>query len=429
MNRYRYFRTRVAYGRAFDYASLARPHPLERKAEIMRTSWIAAIAVLALVSQPVVAQQANNVGLRIVVVDGEDAVNIIQQKTAVAPIVEVRDRNNLPVSGATVTFSIGPGASFGGQSTLTVLTNAAGQATATGLTPTAAGAIQIQATATFQGQTAIATIAQSNVMTAAEVATTTTAGAGGTGGGTGGGSTAAAGGGGGAGGGLSGATLGIIGGAAAGGAVVATKAAGGGDDSPSPTSTTPPPGTTATTPTTTTPTTPTAPTPPPSQQPTSASYQGPISGTFTGTSTVTFPGEPAFNCTFSLRNTGNATLRTQTASTGSITGTLEMNGTQTPDVTNCTGGIQYPLPPQPFVWSGNVEGSGSTVRFTQEFRDSGNVPGAGSYTTIATVTFTGNISGGAVTGTLQWTSTADIRIDGGGTSRATWTGSINLSLR
>lgn len=389
----------------------------------MRISWIAAIAALALVAQPAAAQQADSAGLRIVVVEGEDAVNIIQQKTAVAPIVEVRDRNNLPVSGATVTFSLGPGASFGGQSTLTVVTNAAGQATATGLTPTAAGALQIQATATFQGQTAIATIAQSNVMTAAEVATTT-AGAGGTGGGTGGGSTAAAGGGGGAGG-ISGTTIGIIAGAAAGGTLVATQAGGGDDSTGSASSALP--GTSATAPGSTTSTTPAA--PPPSQQPTSASFQGPISGTFNGTSTVTFPGEPQFNCTFSLRNTGNATLRTQTASNGNITGTLEMNGTQTPDITNCTGGIQFPIPAQPFVWTGEVTGSGNTVRFTQEFRDSGTVPGAGSYTTIATVTFTATISGGTVTGTLSWTSTADIRIDGGGSSRATWTGTFNLSLR
>jgi hypothetical protein len=37
--------------------------------------------------------------LRIVVIEGEDAVNVIQQKTAVAPVIEVRDRNNLPVPG------------------------------------------------------------------------------------------------------------------------------------------------------------------------------------------------------------------------------------------------------------------------------------------------------------------------------------------
>ena len=385
----------------------------------MQIPWIAAIAALAVVAQPAAAQQANNAALRIVVIEGEDAVNVIQQKTAVAPIVEVRDVNNLPVSGATVTFSLGPGASFGGQSTLTVVTNAAGQATATGLTPTAAGAIQIQATATFQGQTAIATIAQSNVLTAAEVASTTAAGASGTGGGSGGGSTAAAGGGGGAGG-ISGTTLGIIAGAA-GGTLVATQAAGGGDDSPRTTSTTPP-GTSATAPPTT------STTPPPSQQPASASFRGPISGTFNGTSTVTLPGEPAFSCTFGVRNTGDATLRIQTASNGNITGTLEMNGTQTPDVTNCTGGISFPIPPQPFVWNANVTGSGNTIRFTQEFRDSATVPG-GSYTTTATVTFTGTISGGTVTGSLSWNAVADVRIDGGGTSRATGTGTLNISLR
>jgi hypothetical protein len=388
-------------------------------------SWIAAVAVVVATAPPAVArvwaQQPNTAGLRIVVVEGEDAVNIIQQKTAVAPIVEVRDRNNLPVSGATVTFTIGQGGSFAGQSTLTVVTNAAGQATATGLTPSAAGAIQIQATATFQGQTAIATIAQSNVLTAAEAAATT-AGAGGSGGG-GGGATGAAGGAGGGAGGISGATLGIIGGAVAGGAVVATQAGGGGDDSPGASSTTPS-GSSATTPTT-----PSATTPPPStpSQPSSSSFSGPIDGTFSGTSTVTVDGASAFSCNYSVRNTGNATLRTQTAAGGAITGTLDMNGTQTPSVISCTGGFSYPIPAQPFTYSVPVTGSASALRASQEFRDSGNVEGA-SFTVVATVTFTGTLSGNTVTGSITWNSTADIRADGG-TSRATWTGTINLNLR
>src|SRR5574341_471697 len=101
----------------------------------------AAFGIACLASSVLIAQQpAGN--LRIIVVAGEGAVNIIQQKTAVAPIVEVRDRNNLPVAGASVTFSVGgSGASFGTGSTLTVVTNAAGQAPAAGLTPTAAGAL------------------------------------------------------------------------------------------------------------------------------------------------------------------------------------------------------------------------------------------------------------------------------------------------
>lgn len=159
------------------------------------------------------------------VLKGEDAVNVIQRKTAVAPVVEVRDRNNLPLPGVSVTFTIGGGqaASFGGASTLTVTTNAAGQAVAAGFTPSAVGALQINATAVFQGQAVVATITQTNVLTAAEAA----AAAGNVGGGAG----AATGPVSSAGGGLSATTLGIVGGAVAGGALVAKESLGG--DTPS----------------------------------------------------------------------------------------------------------------------------------------------------------------------------------------------------
>jgi len=163
--------------------------------------------------------------LRIVVIKGEDAVNIIQQKTAVAPVIEVRDRNNLPVPGVAVTFTIGgPGASFGGLSTLTVTTNAAGQAAAAGLTPTVAGAVQINATALVQGQALTATITQTNVLTAAQAASAAGATGGATGGSTG--ATSGAAGAAGGGGGLSATTIGIVGAAVAGGAVAATQLAG-----------------------------------------------------------------------------------------------------------------------------------------------------------------------------------------------------------
>jgi hypothetical protein len=58
-----------------------------------------------------------------------------------------------------------------------VTTNAAGRAAASALNPLSNGAVQIQVQATFQGQTAAATIAQTNVMSAAA------AGGGGIGGG------------------------------------------------------------------------------------------------------------------------------------------------------------------------------------------------------------------------------------------------------
>ncbi len=182
----------------------------------------ATLAVFGLLSgSPAFAGQAVGARMRIVVLEGEDAINVVQQKTAVAPVVEVRDRNNQPVAGLAVRFAIRNGrASFNGGRALTVTTNAAGRATAAGLTPTGTGTLQITASAAFQGQTAAATIVQTNVMTAAQAAAASSAGASATSTGT----TAGAGTGGSAGGGLSTTTIGIVGGAAAGGTLVATQA-------------------------------------------------------------------------------------------------------------------------------------------------------------------------------------------------------------
>src|SRR5262245_30137533 len=115
--------------------------------------------------------------LRIVVLEGEDAVNIIQQKTAVRPMVEVRDANNLPVAGATVVFTIQQGggaaraAAFAnGRSAFTVTTDAAGRAASGPLRALGSGALRIEVQASYQGQAATATITQTNFATAAEAA-------------------------------------------------------------------------------------------------------------------------------------------------------------------------------------------------------------------------------------------------------------------
>jgi hypothetical protein len=185
------------------------------------------VALLVALSAGLAEQPA--AGLQVVVLQGEDAINIIQQKTAVGPIVEVRDRNGLPVAGATVTFTIEGGklATFsGGTSTLTVATNAVGRAAVAAIDPISAGSFQIQVQAAFQGQTVAATIAQSNVMTLAEAAATASTA----------GSSAAAGsaaGGAAGGGGVSATTIGIVGAAVGGGALVATQV--GGDSAAAPT--------------------------------------------------------------------------------------------------------------------------------------------------------------------------------------------------
>ena len=72
---------------------------------------VVAYAVCALLAalSAVESAAAQDADLRIVVIEGEDSVNIIAQGTAVPTLVEVRDRNDLPVSGASVLFLLGEG--------------------------------------------------------------------------------------------------------------------------------------------------------------------------------------------------------------------------------------------------------------------------------------------------------------------------------
>ena len=114
--------------------------------------------------QPVVAQQ----GLRIVVVEGNNARNVVQQIAARPIAVRVEDAGGRPVSGATVTFtspSAGPSGDFANDSpSLQVFTGDDGIAAARGYHPNAlTGGYQIQVRAEFQGQTTSASIAQSNI--------------------------------------------------------------------------------------------------------------------------------------------------------------------------------------------------------------------------------------------------------------------------
>ena len=183
--------------------------------------------------------------LRIVVIEGEDSVNIIAQGTAVPTLVEVRDRNDLPVSGAAVMFLLGEGGAAtlnAGLQQVALTTNALGQAAVT-VNPVASGLVELSVTATYSGQTATAAIVQTNFATAAQAAAAGASTAGGAGSGAaagGAGSGAAAGGGAAAAGGLgTGAIVGIAGGAAA-VAGVAVAASGGDDASTSAAPSTPP---------------------------------------------------------------------------------------------------------------------------------------------------------------------------------------------
>ena len=368
--------------------------------------------------------------LRIVVISGEDAINIIQQKTAVNPIVEVRDRNNLPVSGVAVTFSIGgQGASFaGGASTLTVATNAAGQAVVTGLTPTATGALTINASAVVNGQTIAATITQTNFATAAQAAAAGSAGSagGGAGGGaTGGGTSGAAGAGGGGIGGMSGATLGIVGGGiAAAGALVATQAGGGSEPATS----------TGTSGNTGTAAAPAAPAPAPAPAaPTSQTFNGAISGNVAFTWTGSEGSTLILSCNASYTRTGTLRIVLQTTSTGTVTGTGQVLGLTTRlTAGSCNDGTFIDL--NGIVDDTAVDSATSPITGTTgSFRYTENLSvndSADGFTVSVTGSsgFAGSLSGGVITGTLSDT----FQMTGGGsgiTIRGNWTSAVPVTLR
>ncbi|HYB95317.1 MAG TPA: hypothetical protein VEC39_10110 [Vicinamibacterales bacterium] len=294
--------------------------------------------------------------LRIVVVQGEDGVNIIQQKTAVRPIVEVRDRNNLPVSGAIVTFSIEGGtASFGGASTLTVATNAAGQAAVSSLTPSAAGAFQIQVSAAFQGQVATATIAQTNVMTAAQAAA-----AGAASGGTSGSSAGSSGGAAGGGGGLSGTTLAVAGAAVAGGALAAVKVAENVDAD--------------------------------------EIFTGTVSGQTFFTSVNRTNG---LRCTTTRMFTGTVHFEIDDPRGDRVEGHMEINGTERFVSSTCTGGDTSDQPRQYGVL---FSGTDSSIRGREQHLFTGTAPNGHAVQNTLITTFEGARSGDTIVGTFSFDS-------------------------
>lgn len=110
--------------------------------------------------------------LKIVVLEGQGAINNIRERSARAPVVRVEDENDRPVAGVSVRFVLpefGAGGSFGnGQPVTTTLTGKDGRATAWGLRPNnVAGQFTIQVSASFEGLAARATITQTNAAPAA----------------------------------------------------------------------------------------------------------------------------------------------------------------------------------------------------------------------------------------------------------------------
>lgn len=105
--------------------------------------------------------------LRIMVVEGEGAINNVRQHRAKDPVVRVLDGSGAPVAGASVTFILpeaGASGEFGGGvRMLAIVTDEKGEAAGKGLVPNQnVGRFQIRVVASSHGATANAFIDQTN---------------------------------------------------------------------------------------------------------------------------------------------------------------------------------------------------------------------------------------------------------------------------
>jgi hypothetical protein len=328
--------------------------------------WLAAVLALAIAPPPAVAAQA--APLHIAVIDGENAVNVLTPRTAVRPLVEVRDVNNQPVAGASVRFTIGgdaQSAAFeGGARTATAMTDALGRAASSNLNLLGPGSYQIQVQASYRGATATTTLGQTVVATAAGAAAIgTAAGAGVAGGAAGAGAAAAGAAAGGGGSGIAATTVGIISGAVGGGAFAAKQVLAKND-----------------------------------------------SGTSASTTLVeAYSGAPAGQLVYTNTGTNSQGQTTVCVSTRAVTGVVRFefrNGVGGAGATASVQIIQTELSvtgsqcipangPIQFTLTGDVTGPASALAFTGAAQI-----GSGSDTSSNKVTINGSLSGTTITGTI-----------------------------
>jgi len=134
--------------------------------------FLALIAALSCQAQQVTGPKTDLVqgpggDLKIIVVQGEGALNNIRTRSAAPLIVELRDAADKPVAGAEVVFQLppaGPGGVFNGwMRNQTARTNSEGRAETNGFTPNdEAGRFNIKVTATSGTKSTSIIIAQTN---------------------------------------------------------------------------------------------------------------------------------------------------------------------------------------------------------------------------------------------------------------------------
>jgi len=129
-------------------------------------------------------QQAPGRNLQIVVAEGEGATNNVRSRANKQVVVRVDDDNHRPVVGAAVSFFLpndGPSGMFmNGSTSLTTTTDGRGRAFAGGISfNQQAGPMEMRITASYAGQTASATVMQTNVVGPVVTGGSTSSGGGG----------------------------------------------------------------------------------------------------------------------------------------------------------------------------------------------------------------------------------------------------------
>jgi hypothetical protein len=125
------------------------------------------VSPTALDAQPPAAQPAIT-KIHVDVLEGQGQLVNIKSRVNSPPVVQVVDDNNTPLQGALVVFFLpaqGPSGTFAnGTRNITVTTDKNGRAVAAGIIPNSqTGNFEIRASASYQGQTANATISQTNI--------------------------------------------------------------------------------------------------------------------------------------------------------------------------------------------------------------------------------------------------------------------------
>jgi hypothetical protein len=139
--------------------------------EIVRCVSLTLVCLLLLHAGPsaLQAQVVSPPKLKILILDGEGAINSIKLGTAREPIVQVQDENDRPVAGAMVVFTLPDHGASGvfadGSKSLIVHTDTKGQAIARGLKPNQTpGQLKIRVDVSHQGATTSSAVTQSNIL-------------------------------------------------------------------------------------------------------------------------------------------------------------------------------------------------------------------------------------------------------------------------